>query len=114
MPPQSVLAWRFTAANGMASEGHIVPDTYKALDLKPSGLTHSVTAAEDGQWDIAIEAGGLALFVMIESETDGRYADNLFDLAGGESRRIRFTPTAALPPGAVPQFRVTDLHLAQA
>ncbi|MBN9031239.1 MAG: glycoside hydrolase family 2 protein [Rhizobiales bacterium] len=114
VPPQSVLAWRFTAANGMASEGHIVPDTYKALDLKPSGLTHSVTAAEDGQWDIAIEAGGLALFVMIESETDGRYADNLFDLAGGESRRIRFTPTAALPPGAVPQFRVTDLHLAQA
>ncbi len=114
VPPQSVLAWRFTASNGMAGEGHIVPDTYKALDLKPSGLTHSVTAAEDGQWDIAIEAGGLALFVMIESDTDGRYADNLFDLAGGESRRIRFTPTAALPPGAVPQFRVTDLHLAQA
>ncbi|MDG3575751.1 glycoside hydrolase family 2 protein [Rhizobium sp. YJ-22] len=114
VPPQSVLAWRFTASNGMAGEGHIVPDTYKALDLKPSGLTHSVTAAEDGQWEIAVTAEGLALFVMIESETDGRYADNLFDLAGGESRRIRFTPTAALPPGAVPQFRVTDLHLAQA
>ena len=67
---------------------------------------------ENGTVELTVTAKGLALFVMIESETDGRYSDNAFDLAAGESRRIVFTPAKPLA-GSVPDFRFYDLQSSQ-
>ncbi|MBX5009382.1 glycoside hydrolase family 2 protein [Rhizobium lentis] len=110
----TLLAWHFTASNGMGGEGHYVNGTYKALELEPSGLTvtHEYVEAS-GAVDINVTARGLALFVMIESETDGKYSDNAFDLASGESRRITFTPAKPLENGRPPEFRFYDLHSCQ-
>ncbi|WP_434730133.1 beta-mannosidase [Rhizobium binae] len=110
----TLLAWHFTASNGMGGEGHYVNGTYKALELEPSGLavTHEYVEAS-GAVDINVTARGLALFVMIESETDGKYSDNAFDLAAGESRRITFTPAQQLERGKLPEFRFYDLHSCQ-
>ncbi|WP_106796721.1 glycoside hydrolase family 2 protein [Rhizobium sp. H4] len=110
----TLLAWRFTASNGMGGEGHYVNGTYKALELEPAVLTvtHEYVEAS-GAVDINVTAKGLALFVMIESETDGKYSDNAFDLAAGESRRITFTPALPLERGRLPDFRFYDLHSCQ-
>ena len=116
----TLLAWHFTASNGMGGEGHYVHGTYKALELEPSGLTVTHEYVEEnGSVDINVTARGLALFVMMETETDGKYSDNAFDLAAGESRRITFTPTRPLGrgkplnSGGLPEFRFYDLHSCQ-
>jgi beta-mannosidase len=108
IPADCLLAWSFTAGNGMAGEGHHVQGTYKALDLLPARLTADVTPAPTGGFDLLVQADGLALFVMIESDTPGRYSDNAFDLAAGESRRITFTPSS--PMDGDPSFRIYDLQ----
>lgn len=115
LPPGDILFWSFTATNGMGGEGHHVPGTYKALDLEPPGLEISVSPAGEGAFDILVQASGLALFAMIESDTPGRYSDNAFDLAAGESRRITFTPSAtpSTPASAAPAFRIYDLYSCQ-
>ncbi|MGK6315914.1 glycosyl hydrolase 2 galactose-binding domain-containing protein [Neorhizobium sp. DT-125] len=112
IPDQAILAWSFTASNGTGGEGHYVPGTYKALELEPPGLELFVSPADGGAFDLLVQARGLALFVLIESTTPGRYSDNAFDLAAGESRRITFTPAA--PGGTAPQFRIYDLYSCQA
>jgi beta-mannosidase len=108
IPDGSILAWSFSASNGMAGEGHYVPGSYKALELEPARLALAVSPSGDGAFDLVVKADGLALFVLIESGTAGRYSDNAFDLASGESRSIRFTPAA--PTDAIPQFRIYDLY----
>ncbi|MEF3131753.1 glycoside hydrolase family 2 protein [Rhizobium sp. 268] len=114
IPADTLLAWHFTASNGMGGEGHYVNGTYKALELQPSGLTATHEYVEEsGAIDINVTARGLALFVMIETGTDGKYSDNAFDLAAGESRRITFTPARPLDRGALPEFRFYDLHSCQ-
>ncbi len=113
VPADCLLAWRFTASNGMGGEGHYVHGTYKALELQPAGLTVlREEKEENGTVELTVTAKGLALFVMIESEVDGRYSDNAFDLAAGESRRIVFTPARPLA-GSVPDFRIYDLQSSQ-
>ncbi len=114
IPEGTLLAWHFTASNGTGGEGHYVNGTYKALELEPAGLavTHEYVE-ENGSVDINVTARGLALFVMIETETDGKYSDNAFDLAVGESRRITFTPARPLDRGALPEFRFYDLYSCQ-
>ena len=110
--PQGILFWSFTASNGTGGEGHFVPGTYKALELPPPGLETLVSPTGDGSFDILVEASGLALFVMVESDTPGRYSDNAFDLAAGENRRITFTPS--VPGAGTPAFRTYDLYSCQA
>ncbi|EJC79648.1 beta-galactosidase/beta-glucuronidase [Rhizobium leguminosarum bv. trifolii WSM2297] len=114
IPEGTLLAWHFTGSNGMGGEGHHINGTYKALELEPAGLavTHEYVE-ENGAVDINVTARGLALFVMIETETDGKYSDNAFDLASGESRRITFTPGRPLERGKLPEFRFYDLHSCQ-
>ena len=112
IPDGMILAWTFTASNGMHGDGHHAPGNYKALELEPAGLELIVSPAGDGGFDLDITARGLALFVLVESITPGRYSDNGFDLASGESRSIRFTPAA--PTDAIPQFRIYDLYSCQA
>ncbi|KQZ50540.1 beta-mannosidase [Rhizobium sp. Root149] len=108
IPAGSLLAWSFTASNGMGGEGHHVHGTYKSLDLQPAGLGLDVQPAPTGGYDLTVQSAGLALYVMIESETPGRFSDNVFDLAAGETRRITFTPSD--PAAAEPSFRLYDLQ----
>jgi beta-mannosidase len=110
LPEGAILAWNFIASNGMTGEGHHVRDTYKALELQPAGLTFSVKTLKNDQFEIDVTATGLALFVMLEADQVGRYSDNLFDLAAGETRRIIFTPKTG---SGQPQFRIFDLHTCQ-
>jgi beta-mannosidase len=114
IPVDGLLAWEFTASNGMRGEGHFLNGTYKSLDLMPPKLSTKVTALDGGSFEISASAEGLALFVMIESATPGRYSDNAFDLSAGENRRIVFTPSSPLEPGALPDFRIYDLYSCQA
>ncbi|KIP99129.1 beta-mannosidase [Agrobacterium tumefaciens] len=108
----ALLSWDFIASNGMTGEGHHVAETYKALDLQPSGLTHTVTSREDGQYEVEVTATGLALFVVIEADMAGRYSDNLFDLTAGETRRIVFSPLDKAQPSQ-PSFKIFDLFSSQ-
>ncbi|WP_416408758.1 beta-mannosidase [Agrobacterium rosae] len=108
----ALLSWNFIASNGMTGEGHHVPDTYKAIDLQPSGLEHSVKPLGDGQFEVEVSATGLALFVMIEADVAGRYSDNLFDLAAGETRRIVFAATDKAQTSR-PVFKIFDLFSSQ-
>jgi beta-mannosidase len=110
LPAGALIVWRFTASNGMQGEGHYVHGTYKALDLEPAGLTFTQEDGPDGTIHLDVTATGLALFVMIETDSDGRYSDNAFDLAAGETRRIAFTPAKPLPAGPRPVFRLYDLQ----
>ena len=57
-------------------------------------------------------ATGLALFVVIEADTAGRYSDNLFDLTAGETRRIVFSPQDTAQPSK-PSFKIFDLFSSQ-
>ncbi len=115
LPAGTLLAWRFTASNGMGGEGHYVHGTYKALELEPAGLmvqrTNSVEEA--GSVRLNVTAKGLALFVMIETDTEGKYSDNAFDLAAGETRRITFTPAGRSRAAHSPEFRFYDLQSCQ-
>lgn len=113
IPADGLLAWSFTVSNGMTGEGHFINGTYKALDLEPSRLEVSVSPAGDGAFEVTVTARGLALFVMLESATPGRYSDNAFDLSVGESRRIIFKPDTPLAAGTVPEFRIYDLYSCQ-
>ncbi|PZM13109.1 beta-mannosidase [Rhizobium tubonense] len=114
VPADCILTWHFTTSNGMGGQGHYVHGTYKALELEPAGLTVlREEIEENGTIELTVAAKGLALFVMIESETDGRYSDNAFDLTAGESRRIVFTPSVPLTCGVVPEFRFYDLQSCQ-
>ncbi|OLP43460.1 beta-mannosidase [Rhizobium oryziradicis] len=110
----TLIAWEFSASNGMSGEGHHCASTYKALDLAPSGLTLDVKPTDDGSFELLVSARGLALFVMIESKTAGRYSDNAFDLTAGAQRRVIFTPSMRLPSETVPEFTLYDLYSCQA
>ena len=112
VPNGALVSWDFIASNGMTGDGHHVGDTYKALDLLPSGLTFETKSRGDGAFEISVSATGLALFVMIEADLAGRYSDNVFDLAAGETHRVVFTPTKG-EETLHPQFKVFDLHSCQ-
>jgi beta-mannosidase len=111
IPEGCLLAWSFTVSDGTGGEGHHVVGTYKALELEPPKLEFSLSLTGDGSCDILVQSSGLALLVLIESETPGRYSDNAFDLAAGENRLVRFTPRE---PGAQPpDFHIYDLYSCQ-
>jgi beta-mannosidase len=112
LPDGALLSWNFIASNGMTGEGHHVRESYKALDLHPSGLSHTVKPLDDGQFEVEVSSTGLALFVMVEADVPGRYSDNLFDLAAGETRRIVFSPKDK-ENHSRPSFRIFDLFSSQ-
>ncbi|MCL6707818.1 glycoside hydrolase family 2 protein [Pseudomonas sp. R2.Fl] len=113
LPPEAVLGWSFIASNGMSGEGHHAPETYKALELEPSGLNLAVRPLGDGSFELTVSARALALYVMVEGDRPGRYSDNAFDLPAGGSRRILFTPASPVTADEAPVFRHYDLHSCQ-
>ena len=114
IPEGMLLFWTFEASDGSHGAGHHVTGTYKALDLEPSGLTLTTSAVAgdaSGGIDVTVSAQGLALHVMIEAGIAGRFSDNAFDLTGGTSRTVRFTPSTP-GEGPSPVFIAYDLQSA--
>ncbi|MDB5523169.1 MAG: beta-mannosidase [Rhizobium sp.] len=111
IPEGHLLFWDFRTSAGTEGRGHHVMTTYKALDLQPAGLGHTVSQQADGTYSISLSATGLALFILIEADCEGRFSDNAYDMLAGESRTIAFTPQQM---GAAAKFTVRDLHTCQA
>ncbi|NMD09414.1 MAG: hypothetical protein GYA66_15695, partial [Phyllobacteriaceae bacterium] len=59
--------------------------------LPNPGLVTTV-AVESGMLAITVSAKHLALSVALECDVAGHFSDNAFDLLGGESITITFTP----------------------
>jgi beta-mannosidase len=111
IPQDHLLFWDFRTSAGGAGRGHHVMNTYKALDLAPSGIAHGVSSSAPGVHDIALATTGLALFVVLEADIAGRFSDNAFDMLAGEKRTITFI---ADDPSVSPQFTLRDLQSCQA
>ena len=99
-----MLHFRWTTSDGQSGSDTFAPKPYKAYDLHPPGLSHSVSGNQ-----ISITAQSLALFVAVEADIPGRFDDNAFTLLPGETRVLQFTPQ---DPAATPQFTLRDLHSA--
>lgn len=84
------------------------PKPYKAYDLLPPNLHHSV-AAVGGGYEITINTQTLALFVAVEADQPGRFSHNAMTLFPGHAATVTFTPAAT---GAAPRFTLRDLHSA--
>jgi beta-mannosidase len=103
-----VLAFTWQGSDGSQSGDVFAPRPWKAYDLLPSGLSHTVT--RDGEtyiFDLSVTA--LAPFVAIEADVEGRFSANAVTLFPGHPARITFTPRDA---GATPTFTFRDLHAA--
>lgn len=84
------------------------PKPYKAYDLLPPKLDHSIAAVAGG-YEVTISAEKLALFVAVEADQPGRFSHNAMTLFPGHAATVTFTPAAA---GAAPNFTLRDLHSA--
>jgi beta-mannosidase len=87
----AVLAWNWTASNGMRGEDHFSPVPYKRLSLQNPVIAVE-TAKTGGALEITLTAQRPALFVSLESSQAGKFDDNCLTLLPGKPRRIHFTP----------------------
>ena len=106
--PNEMLAFTWAGSNGTRSGDVFAPKPYKSYDLAPSGLTHTVTRA-DNIWTLTISSTALAHYVSAESNQPGRFSDNAFHLFPGHPATITFTPQ---DPLATPAFTLRDLYSA--
>ncbi|MFY0578117.1 glycoside hydrolase family 2 protein [Cystobacter fuscus] len=111
VPKGSLLVWSYSASDGSSGRGHHVNGTYKQLELEPPGLSARTVRSADGGYEITLSSKGLALFVMIEADIEGRFSDNAFDLTAGESQTVFFTPAEQ---GAEAEFTLRDLYSCRA
>ncbi|NBZ87864.1 beta-mannosidase [Stagnihabitans tardus] len=102
-----MLAFTWEGA-GEAGEDLFAPKPFKAYDLLPAKLAHSIKKAGQA-FEITVEAQSLALFVSLEADQPGRFSDNAFTLFPGQPARITFTPDHL---GPEPRFTLRDLHSA--
>ena len=104
-----MLTFVWSDAQGTRLGGDVfAPKPYKAYDLLPAGIAHTVTET-DGGWDITLTAQALGLFVAVEADRSGRISGNAVHLFPGHPATLRFTPAT---PGRAPRFTIRDLHSA--
>jgi beta-mannosidase len=103
-----VLAVTWQASDGTASGDVFNPKPWKAYDLLPAHLAHTITPRGDA-FDITLTVTALAPFVAVESDVPGRFSANAVTLFPGHPATITFTPDA---PGLQPHFTFRDLHSA--
>lgn len=107
--PQDMLAFVWTDADGTRLGGDVfAPKPFKAYDLLPPHIAHTVTEA-DGSYALTLTAETLALFVAVESDQPGRFSVNAFALFPDHPATVVFTPATA---GPTPRFIIRDLHSA--
>jgi beta-mannosidase len=106
----AVLAYRWTASNGMAGDDHFSPERYKRLSLPDAGLRMTAKPSA-GEFSVTVEAARPAFFVALESAVPGRFTDNFLTVLPGNPKTVRFLPQ----PGEIPRpadIRLRDLHSA--
>ncbi len=113
VPPGWILLYRWRASNGMEGGEHLVPGTYKALDLKPAALKIETESGPDGSASVTISAASPALHVMLETRAEGRFSDNAVDVLPDSPVTLRFTPSRG-GGGAPDDLRAYDLQASSA
>ena len=107
LAPGEVLAFRWSASNGMAG-GDVVPQVrHKALDLRDPRLRLE-TATSGGTLVTRVSAEALAFFVTLEADRPGRFSTNAVAVFPGFDAEITFTPADGDPTGVAVTAR--DLH----
>jgi beta-mannosidase len=106
----AVLAWEWTASNGMKGGDHVAADRYKRLSIEEPGIALETERRGEGL-GIRITARKPAFFVALESTVPGRFSDNFLTVLPGRPVDVAFTPLAGhhAPPDAA---RWRDLHSA--
>jgi beta-mannosidase len=105
--PGEILAFRWTASNGMAGGDVHAPERWKNLDLLDAGITVE-TRSEKGDLVARLSAQAVALFTTLEADRPGRFSTNAIALFPGHPAEIRFTPADGGPEGIT--LAVRDLH----
>ncbi len=107
-----ILAYTWADTVGIHKGGdHFAPKPYKAYDLMPTNLMHSVKNLGQA-YEITIASEALALFTAVESLTPGRFSHNAFVIFPGYPAVITFTPDASSDTAEVPHFTLRDLRSA--
>lgn len=107
-----LLVFDFSTSDGSSCRGHLALQPYKRLALEDAGLEVS-TSIDGGIASVTLKAARPALFVSLETEVDGRFEDNGFDLLAGETRTIRFMADKdANPQAMAASLVVRNLHSA--
>jgi beta-mannosidase len=91
IPKDHMLFLSWTDEHGNTQRNHASPVAYKHLNLPNPDLTFTA-AVEDATLSIKVSAQHLSLYVTAECDVAGHFSDNAFDLLGGETRTIHFTP----------------------
>jgi beta-mannosidase len=108
LTPDEVLAYTWQGSEGTTSGDVFAPKPWKAYDLQPADLRHSVQPYADHH-DIMIDTSALAPFVAVEADVPGRFSANAVTLFPGHTAHITFTPDGA---GPAPTFVLRDLQSA--
>ncbi|TPW32853.1 beta-mannosidase [Pararhizobium mangrovi] len=107
-----MLLYRWTADNGMAGGEHLAPATYKGLELKAADIRIMSEARADGTTGLMLTSDDPALYVFLETSTEGVFSDNAVDVLPGEPLGIVFIP--AVPGEAPADLRIYDLQASSA
>jgi beta-mannosidase len=86
-----ILFLKWTDEQGNAVRNHATPVAYKHLNL-PKPELQMTTKIDGNTLNISIAAKNMALYVNVECDVAGYFSDNAFDLLGGESTNLTFTP----------------------
>ncbi len=102
-----ILAFRWTASNGMAGGDVFTPVRWKHLALRDPriGVT---TTTDGGTLTARLTAEAVALFATLEADRPGRFSTNAIALFPGHPAEITFTPADGDPAGI--QLTVRDLY----
>jgi beta-mannosidase len=93
-----VLAFHWTASNGMAGGDVVTPVRHKALELRDPKLRVTATR-EGGILRASVTAEALAFFATLEADRPGRFSTNAVHLFPGHPAEIVFTPADGDPAG---------------
>lgn len=105
--PDELLAWRWTASNGMAGGDCVPQGRYKTLAL-PDPRVALATRREGERLIARLSSEALALFVTLEADRPGRFSTNAVTLFPGYPAEIAFSPADGDPGGV--RLTVRDLH----
>jgi beta-mannosidase len=102
-----ILAFRWTASNGIAGGDVFTPVRWKHLALRDPkiGVT---TTTDGGTLTARLTAEAVALFATLEADRPGRFSTNAIALFPGHPAEITFTPADGDSAGI--QLTVRDLY----
>ncbi len=104
-----ILAFTWTASNGMAGGDHFSPVPYKRLALRDPHIALRAVV-KDRAVEATLSGKALGLFVMLESDRAGQFSNNCFALFPGHDVTVTFTPADGNAKAAAKSLVVRDLY----